>query len=391
MSVTNWVGTTTDASLGSNWSNGLPDDATVDAILDDTSVKNLATGFGAVRARATLAGALQPSDGDTITFDQGGTDEQTYQFLATPLAANDINIGGTVLETHQNLAAAVDGTGVGDGSDYYAGTSPCSTIVNFSTSATQSVYAAADGGTGGNSLSVADNSVNWGWTGGTPSNMSGGAADSATMGNVYVESGYTGDIHTTGTKAKLNCGLFFHRGLGSMFLDIVGVTRLIVDSPNYAIAADLIMSSSLTALEIIRGRCKFHAPSGTSMPNQIIVSDTRGRAENLRLTGDSTLTGAQLIIAPGIVSVDGPDWTAIDNFGGKLTIENGAVTALRTTGLSILKADDTMADAYVMGGDFDLTQGQVAKTVTDVWLAPQARFHRRDDIDSYTLREIGRA
>jgi hypothetical protein len=387
MSTTSWVGTTTDASLGSNWSDGLPDAVTINALLDSTSVVNLATGFGSIRSRGTLAGALQPADGDTVSFDDGGSDPQTYRFKNTTLAANDVKIGASVLATHDNLAAAVDGTGTGDGSDYHAGTSACATMVNVSTSATQSVYAAADGGTAGDAIAVSDVSVNWGWTGGT---LSGGAANGAIMANIYIDAGYTGDIHTSGTKAQISCGEFFHRGTGTVYIEVANCTRMVCASPNYALAMDLQMLSSLTGLEIVRGRCKLNAPAGTALPTQILVCDTTGGSENLRLTGDTTLTGARLIVAPGRVSVDGPDWTALENFAGHLTIVDGAVTTLTSTGVTTLKATDTMTTAYIMGGDFDLTQGAGGKTVSTVWLAPQATFHRRDDIDTYTLNEIGR-
>jgi len=116
--------------------------------------------------------------------------------------------------------------------------------------------------------------------------------------------------YTTGARAILNCGLFRHRGTGAVYLDVYNVTRLIIDSPNYGLAAGITMTSSLTSLEIIRGRATLAAAAGTALPDQIMVADPQGLSENLRLTADSTLTGALLVVAPGRVSVDGCDWTS---------------------------------------------------------------------------------
>jgi hypothetical protein len=345
------------------------------------------TGWGAIRARQTLAGALQPSDGDTIVMDDGGSGEITYRFKSATVQAFDVKIGGDVATTHANLLAAVNASGVGDGTDYHAGTTVHTTMIGISAGSTSSIYAARNGGTAGNSIAVTDVSVNWSWIGGT---LSGGAADGATMGNVDIAEKYPGDIHTTGTKADLNCGRLIHQGTGSLYFDIVNVTRFVVVSNNYTLAADLIMTSSLTALEITKGRVKLHAGAGTALPDKIVVSDLSGNSENLRLTGATTLTGIQLIVSPGIVSVNGPDWTSIENYSGQLTIEDGAVATLRSTGLTVLKSTDTMTIAYILGGDFDLTEGAGGKTVTSIWLAPQARFHTRgEDFDTFTLFEIG--
>ena len=381
MATTEWIGTTTDGALGSNWDNGVPDEATTHVTMNGTSILDIATNFGSIRARQTLAGSLQPADGDTFIING-----KTYT-AETPLTNVDGHffIGATVLATHENLKAAVN-LETGSGTKYAAATTLHPTVLGLSATATTSIYAAKDAGTAGNSLTTTDVSVNWAWLGAT---LEDGAGSGATMGNIYQEAAYPGNIHTSGTKAPINCGVYFHRGPGQISIDIVNCTRMVIDSPNYGLAADLIMTSSLTGLEIVSGRAKLHAPVGTALPDSIIVTDLMGRSENLRLTGDTSLTGTQLIVAPGRVSIDGPSWTSLENFAGHLTIVNGAVTTLRSTGRTTLKSLGTMGTAFIMGGDFELT-GPGGKTVTTVWLAPQAIFHRRDDIDTFTLNEIGR-
>jgi hypothetical protein len=383
MSETTWVGTTTDGSLGSNWSDGLPDAATIHAIMDGSSILSIATGFTAIRARQTLTGSTNFEADDTVILDA-----KTYTYKASPSADGEVDVGVDLQTSLDNLMAAIN-LETPIGGKYGASMTIHPTVTAVSSDATTLVVAAKDGGTAGNSIAstVGANTGDATWGAAT---LSGGAADGATMGNVYMEPDYPGSIHTSGTKAPISCGGFFHLGPGQINLDVVNCTRMMVNSPNRALAADFVMTSSLTVLEIVSGRVQLDAPNGTALPDRIIVSDLRSLSENLRLTGHTSLTGTQLIIAGGQVSVDGPDWTSIDNFAGVLTIEDGAVTTLRSTGRVTLKSTDTMATAYIMGGDLDLTQGAGGKTVTNVWLAPQATFqHRGTDVDSFILHEIG--
>jgi len=68
---------------------------------------------------------------------------------------------------------------------------------------------------------------------------------------------------------------------------------------------------------------------------------------------------------------------------------DGAVTKLWSTGTTTLKATDTMAAAYIMAGDFDLTKGAGIRTVTSIWKTVQARLHYRPDTDAVTVYTIG--
>jgi hypothetical protein len=58
--------------------------------------------------------ANDPTANDTVTI--AGV---TFTFVASPAAAGDIDIEGTVATTLDSLVAAINGTGVGDGTDYF--------------------------------------------------------------------------------------------------------------------------------------------------------------------------------------------------------------------------------------------------------------------------------
>lgn len=66
-------------------------------------------------------GTAQPTDGDTITFGLTGF-TQAYRFKNTTAAAYDVKIGATTEATYGNLKKALNADGVGDGTDYHAGT-----------------------------------------------------------------------------------------------------------------------------------------------------------------------------------------------------------------------------------------------------------------------------
>jgi hypothetical protein len=63
----------------------------------------------------------QPSDGDTVTIGLVGF-TQVYRFKTTTAAAYDVKIGATANDTATNLKKALNADGLGDGTDYHAGT-----------------------------------------------------------------------------------------------------------------------------------------------------------------------------------------------------------------------------------------------------------------------------
>jgi hypothetical protein len=75
----------------------------------------------------TLMGGAQPNVGDTINFSTpDGAISETYTFRATPAAAGDVDIGGTLNLTLANLEDAIENGG--DGTSAYPGTQPSSLV-----------------------------------------------------------------------------------------------------------------------------------------------------------------------------------------------------------------------------------------------------------------------
>ena len=93
---------------------------TISVVTGDLSSATL--GLTTPYATGTLNLDTNPADGDTVTV---GT--TTYQFKNTMGAANDVQIGATVQDTLNNLAAAINGTPgeagtTASGAAYYTGT-----------------------------------------------------------------------------------------------------------------------------------------------------------------------------------------------------------------------------------------------------------------------------
>lgn len=94
----------------------------------------------------TLADALDDQDSVRIG-------DQVYVFALTTDAANEVKIGASATATAANLVLAVNGTGVGDGSDYHAGTAQPTGITAVS-AAGLVTFTASIPGTIGNSLAL---------------------------------------------------------------------------------------------------------------------------------------------------------------------------------------------------------------------------------------------
>lgn len=122
-----------------------------------------------------------PSDGDTVTI--GST---VYRFKTTPAQAYDVAIGASAAAALDNLKLAINANGVGDGSDYYAGTEAHpSVIATTNTDTTQKVVSTTIGTTD-NTLATTETSSHLSWEdttlgGGTGSSVTGVATASSTF------------------------------------------------------------------------------------------------------------------------------------------------------------------------------------------------------------------
>lgn len=105
------AGTDTITSNNTNVSNA-------DTVVIGAQTYTFKTNLTEKQATAVLTeGATPFANGDTLTVNN-----VTYTIKTTPAVANDIKVGGSGDATLDNIVKAVNGTGLGDGTDYFAGT-----------------------------------------------------------------------------------------------------------------------------------------------------------------------------------------------------------------------------------------------------------------------------
>lgn len=127
----------------------------------------------------TIAGAI--SDDETVVI--GAI---TYRFKNTTAQAYDVKIGASDAITLDNLKLAINGSGVGDGTDYHAGTIAHTLVIaTTNTDTTQTIHSRTYG-TGNNTLATTETMANGSWAdttlgGGTGASNPGVATAGATF------------------------------------------------------------------------------------------------------------------------------------------------------------------------------------------------------------------
>lgn len=394
-----WQGTTGDGSLDSNWSNGMPDDKQASAtgdwsntsvIFDGASTVSVASGLNDARAEGELT---SPGSVNFVADDTVVLDGKTYIYKAAPSADGEVDVGVDVETSLENLRAAII-LEQPIGGKYGSSMTVHPTVRSLLARPTQLVVVARDGGTDGNALASTVGGGNTGdstWGGATLSGGTSGSGVTMQGSTIYLEEPWLGDIMTSADPWIVQGSpvFFIRHGAGTIYVSTTSVSRFILDSPNYALAAELTNENTLTEVEILRGRMNLIIGSGGAMPAAITVNDTFGQSENLSITTVTPQGSGVLMVNPGIVTTNGVDYDNIELHAGTITNVDGTVTTLRSSGQFIQKSTDTMTTARILGGTFDLTQGSGGKTVTNVYQSPAATFKRREGIDSFTLTEIG--
>ncbi len=128
-------------------------------------------------AKLTSSGALAPATHAVcvLTSDATNVSEGTlitigstvYQFLATTLAAYDINIGATAAESLDFLKAAINASGTGDGTDYHAGTLAHPDVVATTNIDTAQTIQAKVPGVDANTIATLEDDDHLAWDGAT--------------------------------------------------------------------------------------------------------------------------------------------------------------------------------------------------------------------------------
>jgi hypothetical protein len=123
---------------------------------DGAGTTKLVVGNMDIPARGTVGSTgVNPADGDTITISS-----KTYRFKTTPVAINDVNSNVNNATTLANLVKAINQTGIGDGSDYFAGTTQHPDVFAWPVSGNNVPLSANIGGTGGNSIATTKTGTN---------------------------------------------------------------------------------------------------------------------------------------------------------------------------------------------------------------------------------------
>jgi hypothetical protein len=121
---------------------------------------------------------------DTVTI---GT--TVYQFIVTPVAAYDVALGASDAAALDNLKLAINASGVGDGTDYFAGTLVHPTVVATDNADTTQKIVSKLQGTASNSVATTSVGGTLTWAdsslgGGTGASTAGVAGDTLTIGDV---------------------------------------------------------------------------------------------------------------------------------------------------------------------------------------------------------------
>lgn len=380
VTTTSWVGTTKDATLGSNYTAGVADEATIDLLVPGTTTQSLEN-FGSVRSRGTL------TDGgvDFIADDTVILDAKTYIYKASPSADGEVDLGVDLETSLDNLHDAIN---LVVGGAYGASMTVHPTVTALSNTATTLTVAAKDGGTAGDSI-VSDvgggNTGNATWGAGT---LAAGSGTGGSVNNLETSEGWPGDLNTSGAMAVISFSRFYHAGTGTVYVDAQAGVRFIVNSPNYGLAASLKLTGDIgTSIEIVRGRTIIDWNGLTGALTRVWVDDFLGSSENLSITGTGTVP--ELEISRGIVRTNGPAITAYDMVGGSATHEGGAIATLRVAGHFSLESTDAVTKTYLHSGTLTTLETPSDKTLTEIYVSPSGEFLRRDT-DTFTLFEIGK-
>lgn len=126
-------------------------------------------GAGVAASKVLTSDNTELTDGDTVTVGS-----IVYRFKDTPAQAYDVKRHGTTADTTMgNLIKAINASGVGDGTDYFAGTLIHPTVSAGTLSAHAFTATAKSLGFAGNSIAIAENSTHLSWAGGATA-LSGG-------------------------------------------------------------------------------------------------------------------------------------------------------------------------------------------------------------------------
>lgn len=163
----------------------------VDGLYNGAAASGVLTSSGAMVPADYAIGTLTSdatavADGATVVVGATGGTSITYRAKTTPVQAYDVAIGSTADGSAflANLKKAINGTGLGDGTDYYAGTAVNPDIVAGALTSTTLVVAFKTIGTGGNAYTTTETSTHLSWGGATLAGGVTAAGATITIGSI---------------------------------------------------------------------------------------------------------------------------------------------------------------------------------------------------------------
>ena len=139
-------GTSGDAAVFSNWSNGLARGTSDKIVIPSTTTQAITSNLGSIPAEDTLTLTAEPALNETLVIDS-----TTYKFVDTLAAAFDVFRTGTANTTLGNLIKAINLTGVA-GTDYDSATMKHGTVYATDEAGDTMDAIARTAGTAGNSI-----------------------------------------------------------------------------------------------------------------------------------------------------------------------------------------------------------------------------------------------
>lgn len=375
---TTWIGIDTDGTLAKNWTNGAPDETTIDAYMGALPVTDIIN-FGSKRSRGTLTGTSNFIATETVTIDV-----KVYTFVASPSADGEVDLGVDLETSLDNLFAAINLV-VPIAGRYGASMTVHPTVVALSSTATTLVVGAKDAGVAGDSIATTETGANASWGGAT---LSSGAPTGATMNNVFTDEQWPGDINFSGSEAAIGFNKIFHKGLGSIFIDVLAGNRLIIESRNLLLAAQIKLTSGLGSIEVTAGTVVLDQNGVVDPLQQVVITEATSTRTKLTIIGTGTIGIVRKV--GGFLDMNGPLITHLVAVGGRTRLQKNLITeCINASGFEL---ESTTSQPLIrhLSGVYDMRTTAEAKNVTIFEQYPEGDLDRNEDAHTIdTLKKIG--
>lgn len=378
-------GTSGDAALFVNWSNGLARNGDTQ-IIPRTTSRAITSNLGSKPSFETLTLTGNAANGEQVVIDS-----KTYTFKTAITGGDNVDgnvkVGADAEGSLDNLVAAIN-LASGGGSTYAANMTVHPTFYATDEAGTVIDVVARTAGTGANGSTTTETLGSGSWGSGT---TSGGAATGLSPDYMLVQDGYNQDIMTSGTPAVMGTVKTRVKGDGSFYLDINNLNADIICESRNFVDAIVIQGTGdgVDRLQIISGHVVWNS-TGTATTVHMTSS------QSLLTINTTSITFAEIIQADGILDAK-CTVTLLVKSGGSATKTNKKLITMYHSGGSIdahtFDDDETASSAgslwVMIGGLLDTTGGTGLTNLTELIVYPQAAVIEDDDLVTQTRRNIG--